>query len=449
MLFCVANAVFDGTENGVQNSFVSSFTGDIVLRPSDNNQVSLFGDDTPITGEFTNLSTIVPYSDICSYLKTVPEISDFTGQITSGASLRVNKKNTSLYVFGIDPAKYAEMMTSLNFIEGGPALPGEKGVMLHQKIANKYKLSVGDNVSFLEKEGPAVRLRSAPLTGIITYDISNAVYEKFALIDADTVRSLIDMSGSTFSEDEIDEDDSWLLSDDIDMDSLFDDAFDTDAIWEDVVVEDTVQESVDIVTEKEAALGSWNFMILRLNDSKKAKSLIKKLNNTFTENGWPVEAIDWRHAAGSTAMYLYWMRLIFNVGIIIVLIAGFIIINNTLVISVLDRTREFGTMRAVGAGKLFISLQCMAETFMLTISGGIIGTLLGMLLSRYITGLNIQFKNSFLVQLFGSDALSVIVTSSNIWSLVLLSVALGLVGWIYPVITALRVPPVKAMSGAK
>ena len=33
MMFCVANAVFDSTENGVQKTYVSSFTGDILVRP--------------------------------------------------------------------------------------------------------------------------------------------------------------------------------------------------------------------------------------------------------------------------------------------------------------------------------------------------------------------------------------------------------------------------------
>ena len=33
MMLVVTNAVFDSTEKGVQETFVSSFTGDVVIRP--------------------------------------------------------------------------------------------------------------------------------------------------------------------------------------------------------------------------------------------------------------------------------------------------------------------------------------------------------------------------------------------------------------------------------
>ena len=188
---------------------------------------------------------------------------------------------------------------------------------------------------------------------------------------------------------------------------------------------------------------------MRLKDAADAKKTIKKLNRIFRRKGWPVQATDWRHAAGSTALYLHWMRIIFNIGISIVLFAGFIIVNNTLVINVLDRTQEIGTMRAIGAKKRFISLQCMAETFIMTLTSGVIGVLLGAWACHLITKANIVLHNSFLIQLFGGDALQIFVTPLNVAKMFALVIGLGIVGWIYPVINAVRVSPVRAMQGAR
>lgn len=449
MLFCVANAVFDSTEQGVESCFTLGFTGDVFIRPTGNSQVSLFGDDTPVTGELSRLECVVPYADIVNCLSENDIVKGFTGQVTCAAYMQSDACSGPVYVFGVMLSEYADLMPSLHFVEGGAALPGEKAMIICSELAEQFAVSVGDTLQFTVKEGPSARIRAAPVTGIIEYETPNDIFSNFVLVDTDTAHSLIGMSNAAGQAFDIAEEDENLLTDDFDMDSLFDDAFDTDAIWvEDIEVDETEPEVTDIVAE-EPVTGSWNFLMVRLNEGFSSKKAIHKFNRTFRKNGWPVEAVTWRHAAGSTAMYLYWMRLIFNIGIIIVLAAGFIIINNTLVISVLDRTREFGTMRAVGAGKRYISLQCMIETFMLTISGGILGTSTGVWAASYITKLHITFSNSFLIQLFGSEALAITVTPHNMLTMAGISILLGLVGWIYPVITALRVTPVKAMAGSK
>lgn len=450
MLFCVANAVFDSTEQGIESCFTYGFTGDVFIRPLGNSQVSLFGDDTPVTGELSRLECVVPYADIVHCLSDNHFVKGFTGQVTCAAYMQSGSSRGPLYVFGVNLSEYASLMPSVKFFVGEPPLSGEKGILICKDLAEQFNVTVGDTLQFTVKEGPSARIRAAPVTGIIEYETHNDIFKRFVLVDTDTAHSLIGMSNTNGLPVDIAEEDENLLSDDFDMDSLFEDAFDTDAIWIDESEDDLMEETHVIVeNSNETISGSWNFLMVRLEDGVSADKAIRKLNRTFKKNGWPVEAVNWRHAAGSTAMYLYWMRLIFNVGIIIVLAAGFIIINNTLVINVLDRTREFGTMRAVGAGKRFISLQCMIETFLLTITGGIVGTSLGIWLSAYITKLHIVFHNSFLIQLFGSDALSIKVTPHNLLTMAGISIVLGLVGWIYPVSTALRVTPVKAMTGAK
>ena len=449
-LFCVANAVFDSTEQGVQNCFISSFTGDLVIRSKSKTQVSLFGDDTPVTGNMTRKEKIIPYEEIKKTVEALPELSGCVSQVTGAGLVSSGSASRALYVFGVNAQEYLNVMSAISIIEGEPFIPGEKGIMVCKALADLLGLSIGDRIQFSVAEGASFRIRSGTLTAIFDYATQNDIFERFVIADPDLVRDLMALGNSLdFTDIEIEEDKTDLLDIDMDIDSLFDDAFDVDAIWEDVEVAEVEPESVftddNYITES----FSWNYLVVKLKNSSSASSVIRKLNKVFKKNGWPVEATDWRHAAGSTSLYLYWMRVIFNAGILIILAAGFIIINNTLIINILDQTREIGTLRAIGAKKRFISFQYMIETFTMTLTSGVLGTLLGILISWLITKAHITLTNSFLVQLFGSDALTLSVTASNISSLFLLAVGLGFIGWLYPVATALKVYPVKAMAGAK
>ncbi len=457
-LFCLANAVFDSTEQGVQTNYVSSFTGDLIIRPTGRLQLSLFGDETPVTGELTALDCVIPYEELSAYIKSQNYVSGLVGQVSGMAAIEYGPNRYATYVFGVNGDEYLKAMSSIHIVEGQPYTAGQKGAMLCTKAAEKLGVSLGETVQFIVTDGPYVRIRAAPLTAIFEYDIHSDIFDRFAIVDSDTVRSLLDMSDSVGSQQiDIAEENTSLLDLDMDIDDLFADAWDTEGIYDEdaALDQDTFETaSIEEVAPQDEVLpyipsNSWNFLIVRLTPGTKADKVIRKFNRVFKKNKWPVQATDWRHAAGSTALYLYWMRIIFNLGITIVLFAGFIIVNNTLVINVLDRTQEIGTMRAIGTKKRFVSLECMAETFMMTLTSGVIGVLAGMWGCRIITKANIVFHNSFLIQLFGGDALNIFVTGANVGKMFLLVVLLGLIGWIYPVITAMKVSPVVAMQGAR
>ena len=78
----LTNAIFDSTENGIQETFVSSFTGDLVIRPKNETPLSLLGDETPITGSFMEIPLVSPYEEVSDYLQTVPEIIRINPQVS-------------------------------------------------------------------------------------------------------------------------------------------------------------------------------------------------------------------------------------------------------------------------------------------------------------------------------------------------------------------------------
>lgn len=79
------------------------------------------------------------------------------------------------------------------------------------------------------------------------------------------------------------------------------------------------------------------------------------------------------------------------------LIVGGIGIMNIMLASVMERIREIGTRQAIGASRKDIVAQFLAESTLISISGGIIGIVLGVVLSKVITAV---FDIKTIVSLF-------------------------------------------------
>ncbi len=82
---------------------------------------------------------------------------------------------------------------------------------------------------------------------------------------------------------------------------------------------------------------------------------------------------------------------IFNIvlGVIagISLLVGGIGIMNIMLASVMERIREIGVRQAIGASRIDIIVQFLSESTIISISGGIIGIFLGLILSKIITAI--------------------------------------------------------------
>ena len=135
-----------------------------------------------------------------------------------------------------------------------------------------------------------------------------------------------------------------------------------------------------------------------------------------------------------------------TVAIIILAVVAVIIIMNTLVVSVIERTGEIGTMRALGAGKGFVRKMFAAETVTLALSFGVIGIVLSIIAVGIINALGIQASNPFLEILFGGKVLRTIIEPLSVLSALALITVVGLAASIYPVSVALRIQPVQAMQ---
>jgi ABC-type antimicrobial peptide transport system permease subunit len=121
------------------------------------------------------------------------------------------------------------------------------------------------------------------------------------------------------------------------------------------------------------------------------------------------------------------------IGLLAVVVGG-IVVANTMMMSIYERTREIGTLRALGWRKRRILGQVMQESLMLCLLAGLFGSILGVAfvwLIGMVPGVNAYLTIRWDTQTF--------------LRAVVLALAVGLVAGLYPAWRASRMQPVEAL----
>jgi putative ABC transport system permease protein len=119
------------------------------------------------------------------------------------------------------------------------------------------------------------------------------------------------------------------------------------------------------------------------------------------------------------------------VGVVaLALVVGGIVIMNIMLMAVSERTREIGLRKALGARKSDIMSQMLTESVVLSVFGGIIGTLLGAAVA------------------VGVSSFTPVPAEIEVWSVALalgITAAVGLFFGLYPAMRAASLEPIEAL----
>lgn len=115
----------------------------------------------------------------------------------------------------------------------------------------------------------------------------------------------------------------------------------------------------------------------------------------------------------------------------IALLVGGIGVANTMIISVLERRREIGLRRSLGATRAHIRRQFLAEALLLSGLGGLLGAVIGVGVTAVIAAMN---------------GWPVAISPGIIGVGVVATLVIGAIAGLYPAVRAARTPPTAALS---
>jgi putative ABC transport system permease protein len=178
--------------------------------------------------------------------------------------------------------------------------------------------------------------------------------------------------------------------------------------------------------------GKASAFYLRTQDSPKYQEDVRKeILSTDGLQDWTVQTSQ-ELLSMLTPEHLPGFNIALNVVISIATIIGFLVIFQSMYTAVLERTREIGILKSMGAGRLVIVSVVLRETMLLAI----VGTTLGVIATYALKDvLRVRFPTlSFQV--------------TGVWVANAIAIALGgaLLGALYPALKAARKDPIDALS---
>lgn len=474
----------ESSQRGLKDDFSKNYTGDIVItgnlpKSKKNGTVTLFGVDQSVTvgmpesippilevdkvkkilnerNDIKEMGTTISNSYIQMSLENVPDDWD-----EDEANERVSRVDLFLFSFAGDDGFY-KTFDDQKLIEGTFPDPNTPTVLVDERAKKTFEeyyqvsLNVGDKI-LLTAFGSNPRIREVTVCGFYTQADELTSMGSLLYLDPTTARGLADLTVGTLSTDEFDETADLSIAS-FNEDDLFgeidnDDSMFVDsdsALTEEALTSDSLDNLLGDTTLRdklnEIDDGAWQFFTIKLKKSDNAEDVISELNDIFISQDINVTAINWKDAAGRFSSTSDLLEALFTILIVILAIVVFIVIMNTLIVSILERTAEIGTMRALGARRPFVRKMFFTETISIAIGASIIGIIVALIASWVVNSIGITITNTTARMFLGGGHFRLLPQVGTTLTTVLIIIIGTLLANIYPVAVALRITPLKAMN---
>jgi ABC-type antimicrobial peptide transport system permease subunit len=194
----------------------------------------------------------------------------------------------------------------------------------------------------------------------------------------------------------------------------------------------------------------WNGVVINaavmLRDGSKLAQTQAEIQRVIAKEKLALNVIDWRTASGIVGQMIAVIRLVLFGAVFIIFVVAVIIVNNTMLMSTLERTREIGTMRAIGAQRGFIRRMFLAESGTLALLFGGIGAVAGSILMQLLHSWGIPATSDFAHFLFAGPRLHPNLEWVHVIIAMAVIAAVAVAATIYPVRVATRITPREAMA---
>jgi putative ABC transport system permease protein len=302
-------------------------------------------------------------------------VADFQTKLLKPNGESIDTGGAPSFAFGIETAPEYDRFNPLNLVEGRwPSGPEE--VAIDERVADEESLAVGDPIR-VAALGPA---RQFEIAGVARYgDLSSIGSATFAIFDVPTAQALLDKEGRL----------------------------------------DTVQAAAAEGVTPEELVG-------QIRQELGASVTVRSGTEQATEESDEISTF--------TNIIRYFLLSFAGIALFV----GAFVIFNTLSITVAQRTREFATLRTVGASRRQVLGSVILEALVIGLLASIIGLLAGL-------GLAVGLNELFIALNLDLPQTETVFATRTIVVSLLVGTLVTLVAGLSPALRATRVPPIAAV----
>ena len=331
---------------------------------------------------------IVDSPALLGQLRARPEVEAAAPRVVLRAMVANPGKSLPVELVGIAPEQERAVTELSGYMKQGTYVqPGEKGIVIGQKLAEELNARLGDKlVITVQQAGGDLASGAQPIRGI--YRTGSDLFDsEYAFIDIDAARRLGGLQGDQASR-----------------------------------------------------------IALRLSDRAGSAALARTLNQSLSRDG--LVAMDWEALLPVVVQMVEMSQVDFYLILSVVFVVVAIGVMNTMVMSVMERTRELGVMLALGTRGGQLLLTILFEALFLAVLGMVAGSVVGGALVFWLnrTGINLSSISGALETIPGiTDRVYPVLMFDHVWLPSLLLFLCSVTVALYPAWRAARLDPVKAI----
>jgi ABC-type lipoprotein release transport system permease subunit len=183
-----------------------------------------------------------------------------------------------------------------------------------------------------------------------------------------------------------------------------------------------------------------------IKDRRRLAETVRAIDAAAEREHLLIKALPWYKAVGITGQFTVLMRAVLYTAVGIIFLVALIIINNALVMATLERIREFGTLRAIGAQRRFLWAMIVLESAVTGLLFGIVGSIVGGSIVAWFTHRGIPAWNDVVTFFFSGPRLFPSLSVTNLVLSLVVVLAVSIISSAYPAWIAMRVSPRQAMQ---
>lgn len=466
LLFGV-NSILAFIDASFSSAYVDNVSGQASISPESENSFTLFGSEALLVGEYL----IPPVFD--DYERLNDALNETTGEeellsstlpvVSSAAQLKTAGQSSARSLFGVDFDSYASFFPHVQLVHGSYPHPGTSGILIQKNLYDQFversgkDSLIGEPVTLTVAYESSFTIREVPLAGVYEYPVDDDLLNRVALVDADTARGL---NGYVYgaSETSVLEDSQQGLIDSS-VDDLFaspqPDSAVTDETGSTASADGILSEIDSLFSNNESIAESarpvsnaWNFVLLRFAGRVSETRGVQRIDSLLAQKMPEIEhdVRDWRRSIGGNVLIVWFLRILINIGIIFVIVGASSVSMNAIVLSVLERKNEIGTMRAMGAPKSKVATLISYEVGIVILGSALLGIVLSVAGVGIVNSLQPRPDNYYLQLLFGGSSIRGQITSELLVFHIGAALLVSVISLIYPLKKILGLSPVRAMQ---